>query len=200
MVILDWVFGERQKNKFMKEYITEAIVLDIKAVDEYDRVVEVFSKEFGYLKAKLISGRRFLSKLSPHLDILNLVDLRLVEKNQIIVADALTKDRFFQIRENYLVLKQFLDLVYYLKNLVFFSQKDLKLWYWLLNSLKNVKINYLEFLKILGYDHKLAKCYICQNKKISYFHIFEQFFLCFKCAGKFKKNDLIYIINEIRRH
>ncbi len=184
----------------MKEYLTEAIVLDIKEIDEYDRLVEVFSKEFGYLKAKLVSGRKFLSKLSPHLDILNLVDLRLVEKNQIIVADALLKERFLKIRENYLILKQFLDLVYFLKRLVFFSQKDLKLWYWLLNSLKLAKINYLEFLKILGYDYKLAKCQICQNKNISYFYISEQVFLCFRCSRKFKKNDLIYLLNEVRRY
>lgn len=177
----------------MKEYFTEAIVLNVSLIDDYDYLVEFFTKEFGFLKARVLSGRKILSKLSPHLDVLNLVELRLVEKKQIIVADALLKDRFSNLRENYSILENFLNLIFFFRKLVLFSQKDLKLWYWLIKTLKNQKIDYKEFLKILGYDFKLAKCYLCSRKYVSYFYIIDQVFLCYDCAGKFRKNELIYI-------
>ena len=78
----------------MVEYLTQAIVLDSRPQKENDRTVDIYTKNFGRLRVRVIGGRRILSKLAPHLDIFNLVTVRLVEKNQITVTDVLTDERF----------------------------------------------------------------------------------------------------------
>lgn len=177
----------------MKEYLTDAIILNIKPVNEQDNLVDLYTKDFGRIRARVTSGRKILSKLSPHLDPLNLVKVRLVEKKQFIVADTITLDRFEELRKSRTSLGATLELVNVLRSLLFSSEPDLRLWHWLNLSLKKREFKYGEFLKILGYDAKSARCEICGSGNVSHFSTDDQSFICYRCHTKFPKTRLLYI-------
>src|SRR3989344_2348429 len=73
----------------MVEYYTEAIVLGRRPQGELDELVTLYTKDLGKVEAFLKSSRRLLSKLSAHLLSGNLVQVRIVEKNRLQVADVL---------------------------------------------------------------------------------------------------------------
>ena len=177
----------------MKEHLTEAIVLDIRPIKGNDRLVDLYSKSLGRLKVRVIAGRKLISKLSPHLDPLNIVTVRLIEKNSLTLADVVTDNRLRHIRSSTLQLSRALKLLYLLRSLLFIKNPDLKLWYWLKHSLNNNRINYREVLKILGYDPLLAQCQICDSPRIDYFYITDQSFLCDRCHFKLPTGKVIYI-------
>ena len=177
----------------MKEHLTEAIVLDIRPIKGNDRLVDLYSKSLGRLKVRVVAGRKLISKLSPHLDPLNLVTVRLIEKNSLTLADAVTDDRLRHIRSSTSQLSRALGLLHLLRSLLFLKNPDLKLWYWLKHSLKNNQINYREVLKILGYDPLLAQCQICDSPQVNCFYITDQSFLCDHCRFKLPAGKVIYI-------
>lgn len=166
--------------------------MDARPLNELDNLVDLYTKEFGRLRARVTSGRKILSKLSPHLDPLNLVTVRLVEKKQFIVADAVTLDRFQSLRSSQ-KLKTALQLVRLLSFLSFTADPDLRLWHWLNRSLKKGPIKFKEFLKILGYDSAAARCEDCGSKNVSYFSATDQSFLCRRCHTHYSPSKLLYI-------
>jgi len=177
----------------MKEYFTDAIVLNIKPIDENNNLVDFYTKELGRIKAKVVSGRKILSKLMPHLDVLNLVKLRLVEKKYFIVADVIAEDSFLELKSSPAKLVLALNLVYVLRNIFYETEPDIRLWHWLVRSFRLKRFNYREFLKIIGYDPLAAHCEICGSKEPRYFSIEDQSFVCYRCHTKFPSNTLLYI-------
>ncbi len=163
----------------MREYFTEAIVLGSKSSGVADRIIDLYTKDFGRLQAKVGGGRKITSKLSPHLTEANLVAIRLVEKTQFTIADAMIKERF---PKTYLVF----DLLYLLRSLLPEFVPDLQFWHLLLRSLKEGKINNRIFLKFLGYNSLHARCESCGEMKVSYFLVTDQTFLCRHCFTKFR--------------
>jgi len=180
-------------NILMKEYLTEAVVLNFEKSQEANRRVSFYTKELGLLNAQVISGRKITSKLSLHLNPLNLVLLRLVEKKRMIVADAVVLNAFSNIRGSALKIKKALGLTRLIRTQVLTKQPDLKIWYHLINSLKTGEIDYKIFLKILGYDPKLSRCQNCSIGQPAYFCLIDQTFICEKCHFKFPENELLYI-------
>ncbi|MGC9046663.1 MAG: hypothetical protein ACP5IC_00900 [Minisyncoccia bacterium] len=177
----------------MKEYITEGIVIDyVNLFSSLDRIYFIYTKDFGLIKAKAISARKIISKLSPQLDYLNYVLLRIIDKNQYIIADVYLLNKFDKIKQDPATLKKILSLLKTLK-LVAVMEKDIRLWYWLKNALNKNRIVIKEFLKISGFDLSNAKCEICNSKNIFAFYIKDQSFLCKNCSNKFKKSDLLLI-------
>lgn len=177
----------------MKEYLTEAIVLGVRPVGEQDNLVDFYSRHLGRLQARVISGRKILSKLSCHLDPLNLVSVRLVEKKQFIVADVATLDRFSPLRFYRNKLTAALVLISALRNLSFPSDPDPRLWHWFTNSLKRGKFNIRDFLRIIGYDSAAAVCGICGVKNVNVFSLDDHFFVCRRCGFKIPFNRLLLI-------
>lgn len=79
----------------MAEYFTEALVLDKQDLGELDARVFLFTEKLGKVRAKITSARKITSKLSSHLEPLNWIKVRLVErKNDFQVADALRIGKF----------------------------------------------------------------------------------------------------------
>lgn len=177
----------------MREYLTEAIVLTISPAADTDRLIDFYTKDFGRLKAKAVSGAKILSKLAAHLNPLNLVQVRLIEKNQLIVADAVVKNSFAGLRNNQIKLTAAISLINLLRSLLFSADRDLQLWYWLKRTLETGHINYRQFFKLLGYDLTFAQCQICRQKPVTSFSVRDQSFLCYRCRSKFPPDDLIYI-------
>jgi len=177
----------------MKEYLTEAIVINFEKSQEANKRVVLFTKELGLVQAEVISGLKITSRLANHLNPLNLVLLRLVEKRKIIVADAMVLDAFKVIRSQPEKMKKAIDLTRLIKSQLLVKQPDLPFWYHLVKALKTGKIDLKIFLKILGYDPKLSRCQLCFKKQPDYFHLDDQTFLCEKCHFKFKENELLYL-------
>jgi DNA repair protein RecO len=169
----------------MREYLTEALILDKIAFNETDLIVDLYAKELGRLKAKVTSGRKITSKLSPHLEPLTFSLIRLTEKNGFTATDALTQKKIKSFSRALVLLAA-------IRELVFPGVIDQKLWFWLKKSLsaKN-QIFFSQFLKILGYDPKLAQCQKCRSKYIKYFLAEDQIFLCQRCGFKIPTDALL---------
>ena len=177
----------------MKEYLTEAFVLDVKPSREQDSTADLYTKELGRLKVRVVGGRKSLSKFSPHLSVPNLITARLVKKGGFTLADVMTNDNFRRLRERGSDFAKVLELVFLLRKLVPLASPDLHLWYALLRALREVRISYRTFLKILGYDASGARCELCRSKSVSYFSFRDQSFLCSGCHVKFPANELVYM-------
>lgn len=174
----------------MQEVVTEAIVLGIRSFSSLDRQVDLLTKDLGRVKAHVKSGSKPKSKLSPHLDKLNLVDVRLFEKNRFTVTDVLTKNRFSNIRKDAKLFSKALDILFLIQNTFPEEMTDLKLWHYLVEALKREKIKTKTFLKILGFNPQLAPCFKCKNKNDNEFFVPDQIFVCKNCSGKIP-NDLL---------
>ncbi|MCP6720166.1 MAG: DNA repair protein RecO [Patescibacteria group bacterium] len=170
----------------MKEYLTEAVVLNVKPYKETDRLVDLYTKDFGRVVAKVTGGRRATSKLSPHLDTMSLVETRLIQKNRFTVADVMVKERFRFLREDLRKNSSALKLMFLLRSLVPELTPDLQFWHHLIRSLKQGKVSTRTFLELLGYNPLLASCESCYAREISHFSLVDQSFLCRQCSLKFR--------------
>ena len=172
----------------MKEYFTEAIVLDEENVGELDKLVFLYTEELGQVRAKAKSVRRITSKFAGHLQPLNFVKVRLVEKNGLQIVDVITSDRAPKTGTN-------LGLLKFVKDMTFEFQKDRKIWLLLKKFLKNPSQNfsYKPFLETLGFSPQFARCAICQNTNVVCFSKTEQIFFCKRCGLKIPKDEVILI-------
>ena len=172
----------------MLEHFTNALVLDIEDSGELDKTVYLFTKELGKVKAKAKSARKITSKLSGHLQPLNFVKVRLVEKNGFQITDALVLDRV-KVCETALAVLEFI------KEMTYELQPDKNLWILIKKTFQNLKnnkkISYRPLIEALGFAPNFALCNVCDSKYVVYFSKTEQVFLCEKCASKVDKNELI---------
>jgi DNA repair protein RecO len=177
----------------MVEYLTQAIVLSSRPQKENDRLADLYTKEFGRMEAKVIGGRKILSKLAPHLDLFNVVTVRLVEKNRITVTDALTDERFEKERRD----PEFYPLAFKIFSLVRalapVAVPDARLWHYLLKSLRNRDGNARTVLKIFGYDPAHASCDACDGRPVKAFRAKDQSFFCEACGWNARADELIYL-------
>lgn len=153
----------------MKEISTEAIVLNKEPLHESDCKVTFFCRDLGKISAKVKSGRRITSKLSPHLEPLNLVTLRLVGKNGLHVADAL---KVGELPVAQLKLLRFLDAI------LSESEGDYRLW----SELRKGGLTIGNALALLGFDPSFAVCEKC-GRTPDYFLAGDNVYLCRLCAG-----------------
>jgi len=203
----------------MREYLVEALILNKTPSNEIDFTVDLYTKELGRIKAKITSGRKITSKLSPHLEPLTFSLVRLTEKNGFVVTDALTKNNLSYFRKHPVSFAKALKLISAIRELIYSEETDPKLWFWLKKSLLKGEIFYNQFLKIMGYDPKLAECRKCGLKFINpvrssetasysgnilskeagygtsngvkYFLVEDQIFLCRNCGFKVPQNKLL---------
>lgn len=186
----------------MQEYFSDAIVLDRLANGDLDSRIVLFTKKFGKLVARAKSARKITSKLSAHLEPGNLIQVRLIEKNGLQIADALKKAGLGQKPADF----------YFLGQLLAEAEPELHIWEMLVHShTKREMVSgtlpaddscsgagaggmffWREVLKILGWDPDFAACAACSNP-ISAFHIKAQEFFCGSCAFKLPKDEVIYV-------
>lgn len=154
----------------MNEYVSEAIVLAKEPQGELDERVTVFTKNIGKLTGKTKSSRKITSKLSPHLEPGNFARVRLVEKGNLQIVDALKSDR----------LPGRPDFFYLLGRMLPENQPELDLWEMLLAGERDWK----KILSVLGWDPSEARCGHCSKPDIIAFHIGTQEFFCVSCEWR----------------
>lgn len=177
----------------MKECIVHALVVGRRELGEQDRIVRLFTKELGAVEARVVGGRRILSKFAPHLDPGNLAIVRLVKKRSYTVTDALTLERFIKLRKNTREFGRALTLLSLIARIFPQEIPDLRLWHFVVRSFTTVHIQADTALKLLGYDPLHAACEICGRKHPAYFASAMQWFLCGTCRGKSKNIEVLYI-------
>ena len=153
----------------MMEYLTQAVVLGIRPHKESDRVVDLYTRDFGRLESNVVGGRKILSKLSPHLDLFNVITVRLAEKNRIILTDALTDESFRKNRRDPKFYPSAFRILSLVRALTPKGVPDLHLWHLIIKSLVSADGNIKTFLKVLGYDPREAECDICAGKPATFF-------------------------------
>ena len=160
----------------MLEYVTEAIVLDKIDLGELDSKVFLFTKDFGRVTAKIKSGRKIISKLASHTEPLNLVTVRIVDKNSPQLIDAL-------ISKKGTPGKTFFKIASLVKNIAPESQPDLNLWELLRSFIdKGAEAgDFISALKILGFDPTHAKCNNCLKGSPDFFSVKDLVFYCKNC-------------------
>lgn len=183
----------------MREYFTEALVLDKKDSGELDNLIFFYTEKLGKVAAKAKSSRKITSKLAGHLEPLNYVRIRLVAQNGFQVVDALTSNRQSALRTPKTSVDKFgqaLIFLQFIEAMTMEMQPDKKIWLTIKKSFKDLeddKFSYQPILQALGFDPQFASCNVCEKQPVDYFSKTEQVFLCKKCAVKIKKDEVVLI-------
>jgi recombinational DNA repair protein (RecF pathway) len=162
----------------MNEYVSEAIVLAKEPQGELDERVSVFTKNLGKFTAKVKSGRRIKSKLSPHLEPGNVIRIRMVEKGNLQVVDALKSAR----------LSAPPHFFYLLSRVLHEGEPEQELW----RLLSEGNYDWNIILAVLGWDPGRAACQRCNEIKPASFHIASQDFFCGSCDPNVR-GERIYV-------
>ncbi|MDP3725193.1 MAG: recombination protein O N-terminal domain-containing protein [Nanoarchaeota archaeon] len=177
----------------MSEYCTEAIVLGRRENGGgHNLFADLYTRELGRVEARVVSGRKITSKLSPHLDPGTLVFARLVHKNQFTLADTLLEERFSGVSG--LQYENFSRLAHLFRYLFPFGVSDFDVWELLLKSLREGEIAYTMFLSLLGYGREGALCGRCSEVETRAFFLPDQTFLCGICASPFSEREVVRFI------
>ncbi len=85
----------------MRTFKTEGIVIKRRNVGEADRIITIFSKDHGKLQIKASGVRKITSRRSPHIELLNYVNLTLYTgKTYPILVEAQSKENFSTLKED----------------------------------------------------------------------------------------------------
>ena len=177
----------------MKEYVTHSIVLHRRPYRERDVIVELFTEELGRVEARVTGGARTLSKLSPHLDPLNRVLVRLVKKNNLTVTDAETDIRFGSLRADQKAFSRALETLMLIRRIVPRGHRDSELWKELNRLFESGDVHLGSILALLGYDPRHARCEGCGSNALYGFSIEGQAFICASCRVKFPENEVVLL-------
>lgn len=187
----------------MEEIKTKGIV--IKAVDykDSDKIVTIFSADFGLIKARVRGVKKAKAKLAFAVQPFALIEFMLAEKGGFYtVINATSIDQFFNITfdfDNYIFMLGALEVC---EKTVKQNSPEPKLFMLLLNSLKEVCYNetnsmnvfikfMIEALRVLGFNLEFKNCACCGEKlsnKIYPFSYDYNGMLCPKCSNR---NDFL---------
>ncbi len=167
--------------------------MNVRPHGEQDRLVHLYTKDFGLLKVKVVGGRKILSKLSPHLDVGNLIKARFVQKTQFTLVDALEENKFSNLKKDPGKAILVFRLLFLIRSVVPEAVPDPAFWHFFLRSLREGRLDLKMFLKLLGYNPALAECDNCGGGNPAYFHVSSQIFLCGNCGFRFPSGELLFI-------
>lgn len=160
----------------MTEYGGEALVLRREPQGEADSRISLFMRRHGRIVAKAKSARKITSKLSAHLEPGVVAEVRLVEKNDFHVTDALTRGRLAVAPPD----------LFMLDRLLADSDPDPALWH----AICNGEFSWRRVLAVLGWDPAVASCAECARIPKA-FHVSKQEFYCHLCAAHVPARDRI---------
>lgn len=171
------------------EIVTEAMVLDRENLGEMDSRIYLFTPDFGKIAAKAKSSRKIISKLSAHIEPLNLISCRLIFKKDFQIVDALRMGR---------LTPNFLKVLKLVNQAVMENQPEPQIW-------QLIKVQYNSpqpddqlakiILNILGFGPEYAVCQSCHQPNPSHFLFSEAQYLCGSCLMHYNyKNKDVFAI------
>ena len=85
----------------MRTFVVEGIVVRRRNVGEADRILTVFTKQYGKMTVRAVGVRKISSKRSSHIEPLNHVVMSLYQgKGMAILTEITTLDSFSPLKEN----------------------------------------------------------------------------------------------------
>lgn len=162
----------------MREYITQAIILDREPAGELDARITLWSRKFGKMRGRARSLRKITSKLSAHLEPGLLSDVRLVENKNLQIVDAL-KTRRIALPLSHLPR---------LARLLSEGEPDEELWV----AVTGLAWSWNRVLGALGWHPQEASCVLCGRRPEAFSAASQEFF-CELCALKLPPDALIYM-------
>lgn len=172
----------------MKEYVTEAIVLDREVAGETDARVFLYTKELGRVLARAKSAELMTSRLSAHLQPLKRITARLVEKNGVQIVDALIH------ADKRTVGAEQVAVCGIVSALTSPHHPDEQLWH----ELATPKPSALKILTILGFDPRHAHCHQCEGESPEYFSVRDAHYYCVRCVRGFPSIEGLYKLSRIK--
>lgn len=147
---------------------TEGIILKKSDLGETDRLLTIYTKDFGKIKVLAKGVKKLNSKLRYHLEPLNYSYLILIEgKNFRIIKDAVLMDQFLNIRQDLKKTGVIFELMKLLDELIIDEEQDENIWTLCLITLqqlnrggqlssiiRNFRNN---LINLLGYDSNQVK-------------------------------------------
>lgn len=180
----------------MNQYKTLGVVLNYKVVNENDRLYTLYTENYGKISLLAVGSSKIQSKLSGHLDRINLVEVVFVSEHQNRLISALVKESFLNIKKRLKSLNAAFSILNLLEELTLFGQKDPNIYELLINSLYFLEENVLkleevadfipfyfnaQLLNNLGVAPYLDGCVICGTTLNTNFFSFEdKGLVCFK--------------------
>ncbi len=175
----------------MLDLTTRAIVLDKEDFGEYNARIFLYTEKLGSIIAYATAPRKLISKLAAHLEPLNIVDVRLVEKknHSFQIGDALivrSNLNWKMIPSQALII---LKIISMLKEPSFSGNPDAETWelfYNMITRKEDISLSQYtaQFLTILGFNPKHAICSRCAIIAPKYFLMQDFYFYCKACIPR----------------
>ena len=175
----------------MTEHYTPSLVLNRVPRNSQDLSMVLYTKELGKISAIAKSIRKVTSKLSGHLTVGSLANVRVIDKGAHQLIDALSYSKSQPDEELF-------RFITFIDDVVPYNQPELKLWYTVEEVIKKRSFSpeiYKYLLQLMGFDSKA--CEHCNNNlgQVAYFHTPDIIFLCSSCLAKnpIKQEDVVPI-------
>ena len=126
----------------MRTFKTEGFIIKRRNSGEADRILTIFSRDFGKIQAKAPGTRKITSKRSPHIELLNLSVLTLYKSSRSsmsIVTEASTLKTFSSIKRNLKKIGFSFYICELINNLCAENQENNKVFYLLKDTLVNLE-------------------------------------------------------------
>ena len=158
----------------MIECVTDAIVLDKKIHREYDGIVSLFTEKFGLIKALASGIYKITSRLSGHLEPLDVVTVRLVKKNRFCITDAFKVSSW---------VKNFSNLAFarLLEELLAPEQAEPAMWRLFMDKAPMSTMPIKSLLQLAGFDPNGARCELCHLSYPTHFSPVQSLYFCSTC-------------------
>jgi len=142
---------------------TKAIILKSADLSEADRLLTIYSEEFGKIRIIARGSKKLESKLRCHIEPLSYSQLILVEgKNLRIVKNAILVDEFLNIKKDLEKIKTAERIIELIDEAIAGEEKDKNIWNLLLKVFKEIDVGgstsnmvedfKREMIKLLGYN------------------------------------------------
>lgn len=177
----------------MREYITPAIVLAVREHRESDRIADLFTRDLGRIRARVPGGSKILSKFSPHLSVLNIVTVRLVQKHSFTITDVARINSTPVFLNNARRLGGVLNFVLLLRAVLPHNEPDLPLWHYTRRSLSEGVATLTTLLGLVGYDSRTSQCEHCGKIPAKTFLLSDHSFLCDQCRVHERESNVLLI-------
>lgn len=160
-------------------YQSSGIILKTMDLREKDKLVIIYTSDFGKIQAKAIGAKKISSKMAGHLEPITESSLAFAKGKKIdTIINATTINNFCEIKKKL----EFQAVAYYILELADefteFSNPDEKIYNLLKNTLERINLITqnlsslkillrffeIKFLKHLGFQPELNCCAVCQKK------------------------------------
>ncbi len=123
----------------MRSVKTEGIVIKRKNYGEADRLVTVFTKDFGKITVKAGGVRRITSRRSSHIELLNLSEIYLYKgRSYFTLTEAIVMKNFLAIKDNLVTIGFAYHICELIDGLCAENQENEKVFHLLKNTLSKL--------------------------------------------------------------